>query len=106
MRPARPSPAILLFTLALTVVSGTMIWFIPDSDARPATPAAKPDAFRTDIRPLLAQYCYDCHNSEKHKGKLDLTTYADSKALQRGRQTWLRAWQLIQTREMPPGKIG
>ena len=31
--------------------------------------------FGKDIKPILQQYCYDCHGLKKTKGKVDLTDY-------------------------------
>src|SRR6266699_2205763 len=34
--------------------------------------AERPPDFERDVRPILAQHCFDCHGPEKHKGGLRL----------------------------------
>lgn len=58
--------------------------------------------FERDIRPLLAEYCFDCHGDKKQKADLNLASFADAKAIQRGRAQWLKVWETLHTREMPP----
>jgi hypothetical protein len=38
------------------------------------TPA--PPSYARDVRPVLAKYCYECHNQKTLKGKLNLETFA------------------------------
>merc|ERR1711871_840061 len=37
--------------------------------------AEKISDFGKDIKPILQNYCYDCHGLKKTKGKVDLTNY-------------------------------
>jgi hypothetical protein len=53
---ARALGALLPITLFLAVTTGA---------------AAAPD-FTRDIKPLLAEYCYDCHDTATQKSGLDL----------------------------------
>jgi hypothetical protein len=54
------SPVALLVALSLT--------------AGPAT--AEPTSYARQVRPFLAKYCVECHNSREAKGELSLETYA------------------------------
>ena len=40
------------------------------------SPAAL-EVFQSQVRPLLAQYCYSCHSGETAEGKLALDAYQD-----------------------------
>ena len=59
--------------------------------------------FEHDVQPLLAKYCYQCHNAEKKETELDLTpirTTADAAAT----QVWEGVLDRIRAGEMPPAK--
>jgi mono/diheme cytochrome c family protein len=56
------------------------------------------------IRPLLKQYCYDCHNPKKLKGDLDLEPIADNPRLDEHREVWEKIAELVENGEMPPDK--
>src|SRR5438874_10037399 len=36
----------------------------------------KPVSFIADVAPILKENCYACHDSKKHSGKLEMTSYA------------------------------
>jgi hypothetical protein len=44
--------------------------------ARPGRPAAIVD-YEREIRPILSEYCLECHSQDKRKGGLSLATYGD-----------------------------
>jgi hypothetical protein len=56
------------------------------------------------IRPLLKQFCYDCHNAQKQKGDLNLEPVADDPKLYAHREIWEKVAELLETGEMPPEK--
>jgi len=59
--------------------------------------------FEHDVQPLLAKYCYQCHNAEKKETELDLTpirTTADAAAS----QAWDGVLDRTRAGEMPPPK--
>lgn len=56
------------------------------------------------IQPFLTRHCADCHDSEEHKGGLDLaalSTDADDAA---GHKAWVRVFDRVLAGEMPPKK--
>ena len=68
--------------------------------ARAAEPtAAEAEFFENEVRPLLVEKCWECHGETKHKGRLKLTSRANS--LQGRRQRAGRRPQ--QTRGKPFG---
>ena len=46
-------------------------------------PAAEP--YEQTIRPVLAEFCLQCHSTEKHKGDLDLERFATFSDVKRSR---------------------
>ena len=56
------------------------------------------------IKPLLAEYCFDCHNSKTQKGDLDLEIYGDNAKLYENREIWEKVVELVESGEMPPEK--
>jgi hypothetical protein len=66
-------------------------------------PAVADDAdFEREIRPLLKQYCLDCHSIEKHKGDLDLESYNSLKEVLRHPTIWENVVEKVSLSEMPP----
>jgi hypothetical protein len=51
---------------------------------------------------LLKTYCVRCHNPEKHKADVDLTTFGARPTTLAGRKVWLRVLEQLQNEEMPP----
>jgi hypothetical protein len=35
------------------------------------------ETWKKDIKPMLENYCYDCHGDGQHKGKLDMDQFSD-----------------------------
>lgn len=60
--------------------------------------------FDDTVQPLLARYCYDCHNADKDKGDIDLTPHRAVADIRRHRREFMRVWEMLNTREMPPNK--
>ncbi|MSU35826.1 MAG: DUF1592 domain-containing protein [Pedosphaera sp.] len=54
------------------------------------------------VRPFLETYCFDCHNKEKQKGKLDLTVYSTPERVAQDYRRWDILLEKLQTNEMPP----
>jgi hypothetical protein len=68
----------------------------------PAVTLAEP--FAQDAQPLLATYCYDCHNTQKAKGDLDLSRFEDATRAANSPEVWDGVVQRINAGEMPPKK--
>jgi mono/diheme cytochrome c family protein len=67
--------------------------------------SAKPDPaveYRTQVQPLLKQYCHDCHNDQKRKGGLSLDGFTDIAAVRTNRVTWADVMRKVKQQEMPP----
>lgn len=61
-------------------------------------------ASAADIQPLLKTYCFDCHNSEKIKGDVDLTHFGSPQSVQKDFKLWQVILQQVEEEEMPPKK--
>jgi cytochrome c553 len=59
-------------------------------------------SFTKDVRPLLDTYCFSCHNADKKKGELDLTTITSDEAAQRATKLWRGVYDQIKAHDMPP----
>ena len=73
-------------------------------DAPPKPTPAVPVNFQADIRPLVAAYCVDCHNSDKQKGDLDLAAFTSPEKAMAEKEAWSLVADRVQSSEMPPPK--
>jgi Protein of unknown function (DUF1588)/Protein of unknown function (DUF1587)/Protein of unknown function (DUF1592)/Protein of unknown function (DUF1585)/Protein of unknown function (DUF1595) len=99
---ARPSPhwssiglgaAVLLFVATPLVARAA----VPPPEARAAQ-------FRSDIQPILAQYCYDCHADGANKGNVAFDELKTDDALVRNPELWWKALKNVRAGLMPPAK--
>ena len=86
------SISILLFLFALTVRTG-----YADDDF-----ASLGENFATRTRPLLKQFCLDCHSKKEREGELDLERFADLADVRRDPKVWQKIAEMIDNGEMPP----
>jgi hypothetical protein len=69
-----------------------------------AVPTASPPDFAREIRPLLARYCFDCHDGATRKSGLDLERFTDLGSVLRDRGPWGQVLAKVESRQMPPPK--
>ena len=77
--------------------------FLPTFGALAADQAG-PVTLKGHIKPLLEQYCFDCHNDKKAKGDVNLLPFAENPQLAENRKMWEKVAELMESREMPPEK--
>ena len=53
-----------------------------------AEASISPRYFSNTVRPLLKQYCFPCHSSEKHKGDFDMERFALLAEVKRQPKIW------------------
>ncbi|MEE2967329.1 MAG: DUF1592 domain-containing protein [Verrucomicrobiota bacterium] len=58
--------------------------------------------FDKNIKPILQEYCYDCHGSKKTKGKVKLTDYGSWAELERNPELIEKMIGALEKNEMPP----
>ncbi len=59
-------------------------------------------SFGSDLKPLLENLCYSCHDARKHKAGIDLSAYHDENAVHKDVATWRKIANQIDSRDMPP----
>lgn len=68
-------------------------------------PAAEASlGFDKDVRPVLQDYCFRCHDTAKHKGDVDLSIFKNDQAVLRQPKLWGKVLEQINDRTMPPKK--
>ena len=69
-----------------------------------ATAGESPGAaeFRTDIRPILQTYCFDCHGDGMNKGKVAFDEFKSDQAAVEDRELWWKALKNLRANLMPP----
>jgi hypothetical protein len=60
--------------------------------------------FRTEIKPILQNYCYDCHGDGMSKGKVAFDGFKTDQAAVEDRELWVRALKNLRADLMPPAK--
>lgn len=77
----------------------------PDArtDASPNEPPVNP-AYVKDIVPLLKTYCFECHNTGKRRGGLDLEQIEGESAAIELVQLWKDVGERLHAKDMPPPK--
>ena len=55
-----------------------------------------------DIRPIIRQFCLNCHSTAKQKGDFDLERFATLKDVRRDTKVWLKVAEMLDNGEMPP----
>jgi hypothetical protein len=74
------------------------------ADAAAPGPAQGPVTLDGHIKPVLEHYCVACHNSDKHKGDLNLTEFENNPKLADNRKVWEKVAEELESRDMPPEK--
>src|SRR5262245_37349071 len=89
----------LLMCVALVALAGGCRKVSRASAPAPVTSNAD---FVKDVRPVLSEYCYSCHNDQKHKGDVVLEKFADEASVAADRATWEKVLKNVRGRQMPP----
>ena len=69
-----------------------------------ADPAAGPVTLTGHVRPLLQEFCLDCHNADKQKGDLNLLPLLEQPGQSEHREVWEKVAEVLESRDMPPEK--
>ena len=91
---------------ALTLVSLLLLLAsLPGQlEARPRSDhfAGLADEYLKQTRPLIQEFCLDCHSTEKKTGELDLERFASLVDVRQATQNWLKVAEMLDNGEMPP----
>jgi hypothetical protein len=60
--------------------------------------------FRTEIRPILQTYCFDCHGDGMSKGKVAFDQFKSDQDALNDRELWGNALKYLRANLMPPAK--
>ncbi len=60
------------------------------------------EEYARQTRPLMKQFCLDCHSTAKQTGELDLERFGTLEAVRRGTKVWLKVAEMLDNGEMPP----
>lgn len=77
---------------------------VASQTAKTEIKASDPLTFAKDLKPLLSEYCFNCHSKEKPKAGLNLERFKDDTIIMQDRKTWQMVMEMIESREMPPEK--
>lgn len=58
--------------------------------------------YEQDVRPLLSEFCLDCHSTEAREGELDLQRFGSLSEIRRDPGTWSVVAEMLDQGEMPP----
>ena len=58
--------------------------------------AADQPVFDTEFKPLLEQYCLDCHSSDSSEADVDLALFRSEVDALKHRRVWLRVRQVLE----------
>jgi hypothetical protein len=100
MRLVRLTVAIVFLALVHLHAAATDV----DSAARQddGAFAALSKTYINDVRPLLIQFCLECHSADVHQGDVDLQRFATLDDVRAASSTWQNIERMIESGEMPP----
>ena len=59
-------------------------------------------AYKTDVQPLLKQFCYKCHSGDTAEAEIDLTAFVDLTQIRQHPKTWQQISEMLTSEQMPP----
>jgi hypothetical protein len=62
------------------------------------------ETFKKEIRPLLEDYCFDCHGDGSSKGDFSMDEFTDLSKHLDDVEHWLAVWRNLRSQIMPPPK--
>jgi len=87
--------------IALTILAGVTLLESAANAAQP-TPGAR--EFHQSIKPMLQNYCFDCHGDGAKKGNVAFDEFANDQAILGDTELWLHALKNLRGGLMPPPK--
>lgn len=80
-----------------------LILFAVGSPPVPVVAAdASADEYVKTVRPLIAKYCHECHDSNKPEADLDLSKFATLADVKKATKVWQKVGDMIDGGQMPP----
>lgn len=82
-----------------TTLAALLLMFAPWLDAWAGNTA---DTYRTDIVPMLQQFCFDCHGREAKEGGVSFEGFTDELSLRTKGAHWRKVREALSFGNMPP----
>ena len=60
------------------------------------------DSYHRQVLPLLKQFCFECHSTEKQEGDVDLERMRQLEDVRSNLATWQKVSRMLAGKEMPP----
>ena len=89
--------AMVLLLVMFASLSGRL-----EANPRPDRFTGLADEYLKQTRPLIQEFCLNCHSTEKKTGELDLERFASLATVRQGTQDWLKVAEMLDNGEMPP----
>ena len=70
----------------------------------PGQAAGLDTVYRSEIRPLLDQFCFECHADEEAEADINLDSFQSVADIRRNTKVWLKVDDMLSSRQMPPKK--
>jgi hypothetical protein len=89
----------------LSMCAAAIVWL---SSARDPVQAQEPkwdmlaSAYKSDVQPLLAQYCQRCHSGKNPEADIDLEQFASLQEVRKAPRVWQKVLEMLDTAQMPP----
>ena len=70
--------------------------------AKPLAATSQAPRFGSEIRPLLNEFCFDCHEGDQAEAEIDLAKFQSLASLRSRPKLWQRIDKMLRSRQMPP----
>src|SRR5580765_1922896 len=58
--------------------------------------------YKSDVQPLLVQYCQRCHSGKHPEADIDLKQFASLQDVRKAPRVWQKVLEMLDTAQMPP----
>lgn len=62
------------------------------------------ESYKTDIEPLLINYCFDCHGDGSKEGEFEMDGFKDLSSHTSDTKHWIPVWKNLRSQIMPPSE--
>src|ERR1700720_1032911 len=73
-------------------------------EAMPVERVSGAAEFRSEVQPILENFCYDCHADGANKGSVAFDEFKSDDAIVQNRELWWKALKNLRAGIMPPAK--
>ena len=73
-----------------------------DESTRSKTASELDAAFKSDIQPLIKQFCFECHSDHKLEAEIDFAPFIDLVRMREKPEVWQKVSEMLTSQQMPP----